>query len=152
MPRGAHWIGKRNVTSLKHGHTSSQGGRIKVSRTYKSWDSMKQRCLNPNAPNYDRYGGRGISIWSKWLGRDGFAAFLADMGERPFGKTIGRRDNDGDYSPDNCQWEDDFQQARNRRASRLGAHPNSRANLTHRGTRESALKAWVTRRAKLASR
>jgi hypothetical protein len=46
---------------------------------------MKQRCLNPRNKNYKHYGARGIAIDERWLGKDGFANFLSDMGPRPFG-------------------------------------------------------------------
>lgn len=127
----------------RHGHTSSRNGHF-VSRTWKSWDSMKQRCSNPNAPNYPRYGGRGIRVCQRW---QQFVNFLSDMGERPLKTTLGRRNNDGHYTRRNCEWQTGKQQAVNRDTTNLGRHPNSLANLTHCGTRESALKAWVTRRA-----
>lgn len=92
----------------KHGH--SAGG--KRSKTYKVWDGMKARCYNPRAAFYDLYGGRGIKACDRWL--HSFENFLADMGERPVGKTLDRINSDGDYEPSNCRWATPFEQQNNR--------------------------------------
>ncbi len=89
---------------------------FKTDRTYKSWEGMKQRCLNPNNPRFDSYGGRGITIEPKWIT---FAGFLEDMGERPEGLTLDRIDNDGDYCKTNCRWASPAEQQRNTRQSKL---------------------------------
>lgn len=159
MPRGVYIrtdehrarisAGKRGrpgaVTNLRHGHTSSKGGVIVVSRTWKSWESMKQRCLNANAPNYSRYGGRGICICEHWLV---FENFLADMGERPPDTSLDRINNDGNYEPSNCRWADNSTQGKNTSNGLRGKHPNSINNLTAVGTSQSARKAWETRRSR----
>ena len=93
-----------------HGH--SIGGTL--SRTYTTWAMMKNRCKNKNAPNYPRYGGRGITYCERW---DHFDNFLTDMGERPIGKTLDRIDTNGQYSPENCRWSSVKDQQRNTRTT-----------------------------------
>lgn len=86
-------------------------------RCYRSWNAMKDRCLNTKSPQYQRYGGRGITICDRWA--NSFDAFLEDMGDRPEGASIDRIDNDKGYEPGNCRWSDSKSQGRNRRVNRL---------------------------------
>ena len=89
-----------------------------MSRTpvYRAWCGMHSRCSNPNRDNFERYGGRGITVCERWRTFDNF---YEDMGERPEGLTLERVDNDKGYSPDNCIWADRMQQQRNQRISRV---------------------------------
>lgn len=75
---------------------------------------MIRRCAVKTAANWEDYGGRGIAVCDRWRV---FENFLADMGERPAGTTLDRLDNDGDYTPGNCEWRTPKAQAGNRRNS-----------------------------------
>ena len=93
---------------------------------YYIWQSMTQRCSNPNIESYHCYGGRGIRVCGRWLESDGqgFLNFLSDMGERPSKDlSIDRHPNpDGNYEPGNCRWATDKEQCRNRRSNTLWTH------------------------------
>ena len=73
---------------------------------------MLRRCCSPKCKGYVNYGGRGILVCERW---HTFENFLADMGVRPKGKTLDRRDVDGNYEPKNCRWATDHMQRVNKR-------------------------------------
>jgi len=77
-----------------------------------SWRCMKTRCLNPNNFKYKDYGGRGIEVCEKWLN---FQGFFEDMGVRPEGMTLERKNNSLGYYKENCKWATPKEQASNRR-------------------------------------
>jgi predicted DNA-binding protein (UPF0251 family) len=88
--------------------------------TYRSWQAMNARCYQKYDGDYLNYGGRGIVVCDRW--RRDFAAFLADLGERPKGMTLDRIDVNGNYEPSNVRWADAKTQTRNRRVSKLEPH------------------------------
>ncbi len=82
---------------------------------YRRWESMRRRCLNPNAEAYPRYGGKGVTICKRW---DKFENFYEDMGE-PEGLTLDRIDSSKGYSPKNCRWATCTTQSRNRKSNHV---------------------------------
>ncbi len=107
-------ICRANAVNIKNGHTKSCGcWKIETHRThemthspeYAAWANITGRCLNPNHPNWNNYGGRGIALYPAWTSRGGFAAFYAYVGPRPSVKhTIERTDNSKGYEPGNVEW------------------------------------------------
>lgn len=85
---------------------------------YPVWTQMRARCRVPSHPSYKDYGGRGIKVCARWDTEGGFHRWLRDMGPRPDGLTIERRNNDGDYEPDNCYWATQREQNLNQRRSK----------------------------------
>lgn len=100
------------LKKTKHNH-SGKG----ATRTYISWKSMKDRCYNTKSPSYKYCGYYGITVCDSWL--NSFENFLADMGERPQGKSIDRIDNFKGYSKDNCKWSTVLEQNRNKKIHQL---------------------------------
>lgn len=85
-------------------------------REYTSWVMMRQRCFNKNEKDYNQYGGRGITVCDNWLSFDNF---LRDMGKRPEGMSIERKNVNKGYYKDNCIWASSKTQAMNRRSNHI---------------------------------
>lgn len=96
------------------------------------YQSMVNRCCNPNCKAYKNYGGRGITVCEEWLnnsvivvnnvhGSKGWFAFKdwALSHNYSEGLTIDRIDNNGGYCPSNCQWVSRKIQGNNKRNNRL---------------------------------
>lgn len=112
---------------------------------YGLWGNIKRRCYDPNHKNFDRYGGRGITVDDRWLGKRGFDNFMDDMGPKPTPKhTLDRIDNDRGYSPKNCQWATWVQQANNRSNNRF-IEINGESKTLAQWTRLSGLKGSTVR-------
>jgi hypothetical protein len=95
--------------STKHG--------LRYTRQYDIWYSMIRRCSNPSDKGYKNYGARGITICHEWLDLKKFYDWSITHGYND-SLSIDRIDNNKGYSPDNCRWGTDSQQARNTRVNR----------------------------------
>jgi hypothetical protein len=113
---GCYWTTERAAQHARLVLVPHSGSNRKHSRSrqrvYAVWKTMRQRCTNPKSRDWRWYGGRGIKVCARW---DEFENFIADMGERPDGLTLERRDVNGHYGPENCYWATWTEQRRNKR-------------------------------------
>lgn len=101
----------RYFSRTRHGHAKRAKG-LKPSSEYVCWLAMKTRCYNLKCNAYSFYGGRGIRVCDRWL--ESFDNFIADMGLKPDPSySLDRKDCNGDYEPNNCQWATVAEQACN---------------------------------------
>lgn len=111
---------------------------------YYAWSGMKTRCNDPNFKQYADYGGRGITVCERW---SAFANFLEDMGPTwRHGLSLDRIDNGGDYTPDNCRWADEYQQARNKRNTRRFEHDGEQLTLAEWAERTGVKRGTLAQR------
>jgi hypothetical protein len=105
--------GCSRISSLiTHGHCKDGV----VSSEYRIWQGFIKRCNNPKCKSYPDYGGRGIKVCERWMK---FENFLEDMGARPKGKSLDRKNNDGHYCKENCRWATRIEQQSNTRTNRM---------------------------------
>lgn len=96
--------------NLVHGH-APRGNQHPL---YHVWKCMKSRCQDKSDKDY---GGRGISVCSRW---QEFKNFFDDMAPtyKP-GLWIERINNNGNYEPSNCTWATRKEQLNNKRSNHL---------------------------------
>lgn len=109
--------------------------------TYSVWQGMLARCDKPSHKSYKDYGGKGITVCSRWRS---FEPFLEDMGIRPSGLTIDRIDGSGNYEPGNCRWATAKTQANNRHNNRLNTYQGETKTTTQWAEDPRCVVSFVT--------
>lgn len=95
------------ILGTKHGMSKH-----KLSKVF---DTMKDRCYNPNNKSYKNYGERGIKICEEWLNDNKkFFEWSLNNGYEE-GLSIDRINVNDNYCPENCRWVNQSQQMRNTR-------------------------------------
>jgi len=106
--RSCGCLAKENKSNLTHGMSGTP--------THRIWKSMLLRTRSNYPTSFKNYKGRGIDVCDRWLK---FENFYKDMGPRPKGKEIDRRDNNKGYYPDNCRWVSRTINSRNKRSNKI---------------------------------
>jgi hypothetical protein len=90
---------------MTHGHCKGRRSTKHAKRespTYRVWRCMVQRTTNPNNSRFGTYAGK---VDPSFLGKGGFARFLACVGKRPsLRHSLDRIDPHGSYEPGNLRW------------------------------------------------
>ena len=134
---------------IKFGRPVGKHGMSKTAE-HRIWRAIRQRCENPKAECFNRYGGRGIKICARW---GSFENFYADMGPRPTSKhSIDRIDANGNYEPRNCRWATPLEQGRNSRTTKVWRiagieYPSAYAAAKALGVHQSTISRRCTGRA-----
>jgi hypothetical protein len=126
------------VHLITHGHAI--GGRTPE---YSAWSAMLSRCRNPNDHNYPRYGEVGITVIKRWYK---FENFLSDMGPRPPGWRLGRRNVRGNYTKLNTAWVTSLEDANNRRRSCYITYQGSRMTAAQWGIQIGVSPSTIAKR------
>ncbi len=134
MPKGIHNNHARGPSHPKWKNRQA----IRYTPLYRLWLSIRNRCNNPDASDYQYYGGRGITVCPRW---DVYELFAADVGPHPGnGLTIDRIDVNKHYEPGNVRWATRKMQARNRNYCKLDANKVSQMLALYKSGRTTQKK------------
>ena len=109
---------------------------------HKVWNSMLDRCENPNNPMFPSYGARGISVCKEWLDFHKFVEWSDSVGGKPDGYSLDRIDTNGNYCPENCRWADIETQQNNKRTNQYLTYKGETLSLSQ-WSRKLSLSRWA---------
>jgi hypothetical protein len=97
----SHFGQHRRCITVKDRRTGKRKHKYFCSGEFNTWKGMKERCFGAWHPKFPNYGARGIGVCNAWLA---FQNFVADMGPRPKGHSLERKNVHGHYEKSNCIW------------------------------------------------
>lgn len=106
--RSCGCLQKESVSKISKTHGLSN------TRLHSIWQSMKSRC-SCKGGSYKNYGGRGIFVCEEWKNSfENFYNWAINNGYKN-NLYLERKNNDGNYCPENCCWITYKEQQRNKR-------------------------------------
>ena len=97
---------------------------------YPVYNSMRNRCHNPNDQEYKNYGERGIFVCDEWRNNPKNFYDWAFKNGYKNGLSIDRIDNNGGYEPSNCRWITHKEQCHNKRVNHILSYNGKTQNIT----------------------
>ena len=92
---GCYAIEAARKANTKHGACKT--------RLYRIHKLMKNRCYNQNDRHWKWYGAKGVTVCEEWKRFEPFRDWALTNGYAD-NLVIDRKDSSKGYSPDNCQW------------------------------------------------
>lgn len=121
---------------MTHGNTKHG---MYLHPVYNAWNDMRQRCNNPKSKGYKNYGGRGIKVCKLWDDIGSFIHWSLSNGWKP-GLQIDRKNNDGNYEPENCHFVTNFENNLNTQLLRSTNTTGYRGVSPHRNVYAAGVK------------
>ena len=88
-------------------------------KLYQRWQTIKNRCSNPNNPGYKDYGSKGIKVCSGWRNDyQKFKNWALTNGYRE-GFDLCRKDVKNNYTPENCYFAKKAHNAKHRTTTKM---------------------------------
>lgn len=109
-------------------HTNHTTHGMTGTKIYGVWNTMINRCENPNSKSYCDYGEKGVSVCKEWHDSKNFIDWALSHGYEE-GLEIDRIDTNGDYCPENCRWITRLENANNKTNNRIILHNGEEKTL-----------------------
>lgn len=118
-----------NIDRTKETNTI-HGGRYE--HLYGIWSGINIRCKNKKNKAYKNYGGRGIKVqWKNYLDFKNDMEYSYNQHKKKFKNDteLERKNNNGDYSKENCRWATRKEQQNNKRTNHVITFNGKTQNL-----------------------